>query len=330
MEAYAPKVSIVIPAYNASNYLREAIDCALNQTYENIEVIVVNDGSKDDGATRKVALAYGEKIRYFEKENGGSSSALNYGIDHMTGEWFSWLSHDDRYKPGKIRKQIDMLNSLRKEGANPALHVLFSARELINQDSKVIRPYQAQKEQEKADEINAMENNHWLIADQIKKYTFHGCSCLIHRSVFDKVGKFDESLRYVNDIDMWLRIFMAGYKVRYLPDCLVQGRVHSKQVSRTIGFSYHNWEQDRYWKQVYNYLLSLALEPDWYDLMLAYATTATEKTRWEDGKRAFAELKRVYPNKKMLLTCVEVKCKAYGFLRTFAKKIYIKMFLRQQ
>ena len=66
-----PKVSIVIPAYNASNYLSEAIDSALAQTYPNVEVVVVNDGSPDDGATRAVALSYGDRIRYVEKENGG-------------------------------------------------------------------------------------------------------------------------------------------------------------------------------------------------------------------------------------------------------------------
>ena len=328
MNGHLEKVSIIIPAYNASNYLREAIECALNQTYENIEVIVVNDGSKDDGATREVALSYGDKIRYFEKENGGSSSALNYGVDRMTGEWFSWLSHDDLYREDKVKKQVDFLRDRHQNGEDVSRYVLFSACEMIDQSGKVIRPYYAPKEQEKATKINTMGNNHWLIADQIKKYTFHGCSCLIHRSVFDQVGKFDESLRYVNDIDMWLRIFKAGYKVHYLPDCLVQGRVHSKQVSRTIGFSYHNWEQDRYWNQVYEYLLGLILEPDWYDLLLTYAMTATEKTRWEDGKRAFFELKCAYPERIFQLNGMEAKCKTYGFLRTFAKKIYIKMFLR--
>ena len=104
---YEPLVSIIIPAYNASNYLKEAIESALNQTYKNVEIIVVNDGSNDGGQTRAVAEEYKEKIAYYEKENGGSSSALNYGIKKMNGEWFSWLSHDDVYYPDKIQKQID-------------------------------------------------------------------------------------------------------------------------------------------------------------------------------------------------------------------------------
>ena len=81
-----PLVSIVIPVYNGSNYLAQAIDSALGQTYPNCEVLVVNDGSDDGGATAELALGYGEKIRYFEKENGGVATALNLGIRQMAGE----------------------------------------------------------------------------------------------------------------------------------------------------------------------------------------------------------------------------------------------------
>ena len=78
-----PKVSIVIPVYNGEDYVNEAIDSALAQTYENCEVIVVNDGSTDN--TEAIVKTYGNKIRYFSKENGGVSSALNVGIEHMEG-----------------------------------------------------------------------------------------------------------------------------------------------------------------------------------------------------------------------------------------------------
>jgi glycosyltransferase involved in cell wall biosynthesis len=78
-----PKVSIVIPVYNGSNYLKEAIDSALGQTSKDVEIIVVNDGSNDGGQTEAIAKSYGDKIRYFYKENGGVASALNLGIKNM-------------------------------------------------------------------------------------------------------------------------------------------------------------------------------------------------------------------------------------------------------
>ena len=81
-------VSIIIPVYNGANYLREAIDSALNQTYQNCEVIVVNDGSDDNGKTEEITLSYGSRIRYFRKENGGVATALNAGIREMQGEYF--------------------------------------------------------------------------------------------------------------------------------------------------------------------------------------------------------------------------------------------------
>ena len=99
MKFSGPLVSIVIPVYNGSDYLAEAIDSALAQTYGNIEIIVINDGSSDNGKTREVAGKYGDRIRYFEKENGGVPTALNLGIKEMKGDYFSWLSHDDVYFP---------------------------------------------------------------------------------------------------------------------------------------------------------------------------------------------------------------------------------------
>src|SRR6185436_20245230 len=110
--SFLPKVSIVIPVYNGSNYLRTAVESALAQTYSNIEIIVVNDGSTDDGDTEAIALSYGGRIKYYCKPNGHVASALNFGIRHMSGEYFSWLSHDDLYKSDKIALQMRALSEL--------------------------------------------------------------------------------------------------------------------------------------------------------------------------------------------------------------------------
>ena len=105
---FYPKVTIVIPVYNGANYLGNAINCALAQTYQNVEVLVINDGSTDNGETERIARSYGDRIRYFYKPNGGVSSALNLGIQNMTGDYFSWLSHDDAYTSDKIADAVNI------------------------------------------------------------------------------------------------------------------------------------------------------------------------------------------------------------------------------
>ena len=184
---YKPKVSIVIPAYNASNYLAEAIDSALSQTYDNMEIIVVNDGSPDNGATAAVAAKYGDKIRYFEKPNGGSSSALNMGIANMSGEWFSWLSHDDLYTPEKLETQVKYINSLDVPEEDLSKHIFFSASDLIDAGGKTIRKAKDQKSQAMSKRVREFPHNGHLIAEPTV-YNFHGCSSLVHRDAFQDVG----------------------------------------------------------------------------------------------------------------------------------------------
>lgn len=320
LTTYSPLVSIVIPAYKAANYLAEAIDSALAQTYQNIEVIVVNDGSPDDGATKEVAFRYGDQIRYFEKPNGGSSSALNYGIREMRGEWFSWLSHDDLYYPQKVERQIEYIRSMNVDRDELSRHVLFSASELIDENGKLIRRPSDQEVIERHQRVEKAENNARLIAEPTEN-NFHGCSCLVHRKAFEAVGVFDESLRLLNDLDMWYRLYSNQYKIHFVPEVLVQGRVHSKQISRSIGFSYHNPEQDMFWKRSLDWLE--ANFSNEYELFYMFGRNAYRKTRDVDGRRAFALAAKVCPEKKMKLMCAELVYRGMGQLRSIAKKAYI-------
>lgn len=315
---YAPKVSIVIPAYNASNYLAEAIDSALAQTYPNVEIIVVNDGSRDDGATERVALSYGDKIRYFSKENGGSSSALNMGIANMTGEWFSWLSHDDLYYPEKLEKQVAYMNFLGADSSEISRHIFFSAWEHIDASGKTIKGYGKKQAEAMAEKIAGMPHNGYLIAEPTA-YIFHGCSCLVHREALAEVGCFDENLRLLNDIDLWYRLYSADYKVHFVPEILVKGRVHGAQVSKSIGFSYHNSEQDMYWNRSLDWLLEHCQDEE--ELFFRFARNAYLKTRDAEGDRAFAHINSAHIGKGVLKTVY----KGRAWARGFAKKLYLRL-----
>ena len=314
---YTPKISIVIPAYNASNYLAEAIDSALAQTYPNIEIVVVNDGSKDDGATERVALSYGNRIRYFSKENGGSSSALNMGIANMTGEWFSWLSHDDLYTPEKIQKQVAYIESLKIDQAELSKHIFFSASELIDAKGNTIRSCNVNQARKLAMRIDAFPHNGYLIAEPTV-YAFHGCSCLVHKDAFADIGTFDEKLRLLNDVDFWFRMYAAGYRVHYIPEPLVKGRVHEKQVSKTIGYSYHNPEQDMFWNRSLDWMLTNYPEDE--DLYFLFGRNAYLKTRDIEGERALAHIRNQNIRKIFIKTC----CKCRASVKQFAKELYLK------
>lgn len=228
---FNPKVSIIIPVYNGSNYLREAIDSALAQTYENIEVIVINDGSTDKGKTEAIALSYGDKIRYFYKENGGVSSALNFGIKMSKGDYISWLSHDDAFLPQKIEEQIKYLQ---KEESKDNI-ILFSDYEIINERSEHVGTYKV-----------PLTNPENIFVDLLAIWPVHGCTTLIPKACFDKVGLFDENNKTVQDYDMWFRFLKHGCRYRYFPMALTRFRVHEKQDSSQKRDSYYEERENTY------------------------------------------------------------------------------------
>lgn len=321
---YMPKVSIVIPAYNASNYLAEAIDSALNQTYPNTEILVINDGSHDEGKTRAVAERYGDKIRYFEKENGGSSSAINVGIANMKGEWFSWLSHDDLYYPDKISENIRLLNSLGLTEEELADQIVVSASENVDKNRNVIHTPPASSMERMRDMVASLKSNAPLIAEPAG-FRFHGCAFLIHRTAFERVGGFNEDFRLINDSEMWFRLFAGGFRIHYIPKVLAQARIHNEQVSNTIGFSYHNAEQDQYWGGCFAWLTEH--EPDNYELFYRFGRNAYLKTRNDNGDAAFRRAGQICPEKAGKLKIHRVLLKARATVWLLMKRVYLALFI---
>ena len=124
----------------------------------------------------------------------------------------------------------------------------------------------------------------------------------MHRDVFDDIGCFDEKLKLLNDVDFWFRIYSAGYKVHYLADSLVKGRVHRQQVSKSIGYSYHNAEQDMFWNRSLDWLLENC--PDEELLFFMFARNAYLKTRNAEGDRALGYVKSQNLRKFMIKTII--------------------------
>lgn len=219
-EVFNPMVSIVIPVYNGSNYMRQAIDSALNQDYKNIEVIVINDGSDDNGLTDEIARSYGNLISYYKKENGGVASALNYGICKMKGDYFSWLSHDDMYTKDKVSKQIEVLRHLKDK------------TEIVNCSFAVV--------DEQGNYLYSDDSSEKYSIEELERPLFalfmgaiNGCSLLIHKSHFERVGMFDPNLPSTQDYDLWFRM-LRKQPFHQLKGEYVWSRSHEDQDSKKL------------------------------------------------------------------------------------------------
>jgi glycosyltransferase involved in cell wall biosynthesis len=209
-------VSIVIPVYNGANYLRHAVDSALAQTYPNVEVIVVDDGSNDGGRTDGIARSYEDRIRYFRQPNGGVSTALNVGLGQMKGEWFAWLSHDDAFAPDRVEQ--DMIVA----GAHPEGRVFFSRIKIIDEEGKVVRDVRYPRDR---------------VTNPREALSLGGvdmCSMTIHRSCFDRTGPFNEANRMTQDVEMTLRLSTL-YPFTLSPRAVTLKRDHPSRNTRARG-----------------------------------------------------------------------------------------------
>jgi len=209
-----PLVTIVIPVFNGADYLAQAIDSALAQTWPALEILVVNDGSNDGGATRAIIDGYGSRLKSFDKPNGGVGSALNYAIERMRGDYFCWLSHDDLFEPEKTERQ---LRALAQFGA-PA--VVFSDWKNMSAKGRVIQSRTAGGEDFARFPL-------WAVLEG----RINGCTIMVPRRFFDLCGTFLEDLPTTQDYELWFR-FACRFPFVHIAEPLVRQRVHIAQGSR--------------------------------------------------------------------------------------------------
>jgi glycosyltransferase involved in cell wall biosynthesis len=213
-----PTVSVVIPTYNAAELLPEAVESVLEQTYEDFEIIVVDDGSTDE--TPDVMGTYTEDVRYIRKENGGSASARNRGIREARGEYVAFLDADDRWRSTKLEVQM------REHAANPALAWSYSEAHLVDHETGEVLFRKSQtRPRYGGDILRKLLRGNFVTPSTV----------LVERSVFDDVGTFDESSlhRISEDWDLWLRI-AARHPIRYIEEPLVEMRQHTGRKTQTM------------------------------------------------------------------------------------------------
>lgn len=293
MSSKNPLVSIIIPVYNGSNYLADAVDSALAQTFKNIEVLVIDDGSTDGGLTEKIARSYGRRIRYIKKRNGGVATALNLGIKKMKGEWFSWLSHDDIYLKDKIEKQVKYLNS------HPKTKIIYTDYYLVDKNLKITGEMNVKPGKIRHMRLRLMSS-----------YPLNGCTMLINKECFSKVGVFSPDLPTTQDYALWWDL--AGtYSFDHLPIKSIKSRQHDGQGSNNPK---HHKEADNLYV---NYVNDLTVETigtqniysaaEWF-LALAmryksqnYSMAAINSIKhfWKNTK--FPTLSHIYTNLLFLL-----------------------------
>ncbi len=189
------KVSVIVPAYNVSKYIKAALVSLEKQTFTDFEALIVDDGSTDE--TAAIAQKYCQRdsrFKLLQKSNGGLSSARNYGIRHAKGEYIALLDADDVYHKDKLSNHAFRLHH------EPDVGLVYSASRAIRDDGKPTFIRLSGKPVHPNPEIALL----------CKNFIGHGSNPIFRRCLIDKVGEFDESLLSWEDVDLWLRIAATG------------------------------------------------------------------------------------------------------------------------
>jgi glycosyltransferase involved in cell wall biosynthesis len=214
-----PKVTVVIPVYNGERFIRATLDSVFAQTYQNYEVICVDDGSKDGSAA--ILKSYAERIQVIRQENTGQAGARNAGVKKGTGDYVAFLDQDDLWYPSKLDRQVAVLDS------NPEAVVAHCDMDWIDETGNVIernRVFATRMSVQKGLTMTGLFG--W-------DPCIYPSTTLIRKAAFERVGGFDPEIPwYGEDIDLMIRLREEGLFL-FLEETGTQYRKHSSNCSGT-------------------------------------------------------------------------------------------------
>jgi len=231
------KISAVMPVFNTrAIYLREAIQSVFDQTCPVCELIIIDDGSTRPETLEALyhivyhtGLSFHPKIRFVSQKNKYISGALNTGIRLMDGDWWAGCPSDDRWLPSKIEKQVKFIK------AYPEAKVIYSDWQFISHLGEVLEDYQ---EFSFKDRISAGKHI-------IREYIGAWGGMMIHRSVFDDIGLFNEAFPTREDYEFVVRI-LTKYMMYHIPKVLFQYRLHDEQTSTSTNLGTRSDDSRKY------------------------------------------------------------------------------------
>lgn len=208
-------VSVIIPAFNAAEYIGETLDSVFAQTFKQVEAIVINDGSRDTEDLERVLSRYSSGVVYIKQENRGAAAARNTGLRAATGEFVAFLDADDKWYPNFLEKQLELMHR-HKADLVYADAVLVGDSPLNGRTFMELQPSRGEVTPEK------------LLSNKVTVLT---STVVARKAPVLEVGLFDESLRRGQDFDLWLRLAKAGFRFAYQREVLADHRIVESGLS---------------------------------------------------------------------------------------------------
>jgi glycosyltransferase involved in cell wall biosynthesis len=283
-----PKVSVIIPTYNQAHFIAESIQSVLDQTFQDFEIVVVDDGSTDN--TKEVVCNFKDvRIKYIYQENNGVSTARNTGICASTGEYIAFLDSDDVLLKNSLEKRVQVLNR------HPEVAFIYGWNYIIDEKGRIVK-------------LSKKRQKHTCVregSEQIRDFLIHGnrigvCCAMARQRCLYEVGLFDPTFHYGSeDFDMWVRLDKR-YAVACIAEPLAIYRIHSGSISAVRGLGEIEKSNRRIFESVFNDaklgpLFSSQRPKAYFYLNLRFASYAYEERKMKTARRYLFQALKIYP-----------------------------------